>query len=63
MKRLRVAKKYGEWMYEKIKANEYNDLCFDIYNLYKVVDGKPVFENEFGLYSDMKYYAETGIYL
>ena len=63
LKRLRVAKKYGEWMYKKIKANDYNDLRFDIYELYKVIDGKPKFENEFGLWSDMIFYAQTGIYL
>lgn len=61
MNKLRIKKEYGEWMYKRIRANDYNDLDADIYELYKVVDGRPIFENTFGSYGDMKYFIEMGI--
>lgn len=63
MQKMKIAKKYGEWFYNKIFPDCYNDLDAPIYELYKMVDGKPEYEKTFGCYGDMKYYAQTGICL
>ena len=58
MKKVRCKKQYGNWYYEKILPNVYNDLDAPIFVLEneQKTDG-----GEFGSYGDMKYYIETGI--
>lgn len=55
MKQVRVAKKYGEWYYEK----EFDcDMEFPMFKLY---DAEGRFVNSFAYYDDMVYYIKTGI--
>jgi len=57
MKRLRVKKQFGEWLYVKTMTD---DLDAPIYDLYMVTEEGYKFVNEFGSYGDMKTFVETG---
>lgn len=55
MKQVRVAKKYGQWYYEK-------ELDWDMeFAMYKLYDSEGRFVNSFAYYNDMVYYIKTGI--
>lgn len=58
MKKLKCKKQFGEWLYIKIKPDDFNDLDAPIYELYDI-SGDMV--GCFGSYGDMKYFVETGV--
>ena len=54
MKKVRIEKKYGEWMYEKVIESDMEFPMWKLYNDHGFIDC-------FCCYNDMIYYIKTGI--
>ena len=60
VKQVKIAKQYGVWYYTRVRANDYNDLRFNIIELY---NNKKEYECSFGSMDEMKHYIRTGEFI